>query len=156
MEPTWNNTGIAHENGDIEQAHHRFKEALDQALRVRGSRDFADRASYERFVAELVKQRNQTRKARFKEEQPTLGSLPLAPLSPCSELRVRVSRFSTIQVRGPYLFSAFPVAWNTASGPGARLHGSRLMSARGWPSAFLAWWADSKNVSIIVRSSGRS
>src|SRR5512135_984164 len=108
MQPTWNNTGIAHENGDVEQSHYRFKEAVDQALRVRGSRDFADRASYERFVAELVKQRNQTRKARFKEEQPTLGSLPLAPLSPCSELRVRVSRFSTIQVRGPYLFSAFP------------------------------------------------
>ena len=40
MEPTWNNQGIAHENGDVEQAHHRFKEALDQALRVRGSRDF--------------------------------------------------------------------------------------------------------------------
>ena len=60
MEPTTNNTGIAHENGDVEQAHHRFKEVLDQALRVRGSRDFADRASYERFVAELVKQRNQT------------------------------------------------------------------------------------------------
>lgn len=115
LEPTWNNTGIAHENGDIEQAHHRFKEALDQALRVRGSRDFADRASYERFVAELVKQRNQTRKARFKEEQPTLGSLPLAPLSPCSELRVRVSRFSTIQVLG-----------NTYSVP-SRLIGTRLL-----------------------------
>jgi hypothetical protein len=115
LEPTWNNTGIAHENGDIEQAHHRFKEALDQALRVRGSRDFADRASYERFVAELVKQRNQTRKARFKEEQPALALLPQAPLSPCSELRVRVSRFSTIRVLG-----------NTYSVP-SRLIGTRLL-----------------------------
>jgi hypothetical protein len=35
MEPTPNTLGVAHENGDIEQAHHRFKEALDQALRVR-------------------------------------------------------------------------------------------------------------------------
>src|SRR5207247_3533306 len=115
MEPTWNNTGIAHENGDVEQAHHRFKVALDQALRVRGSRDFADRASYERFVVELVKHRNQTRKARFKEEQPALAPLPLAPLSPCSELRVRVSRFSTIQVLG-----------NTYSVP-SRLIGTRLL-----------------------------
>lgn len=41
MEPTTNNVGVAHENGDVEQAHHRFKEALDQALRVRGSRDLA-------------------------------------------------------------------------------------------------------------------
>src|SRR5271154_2448970 len=30
-----------HENGDCEQAHHRFKQAVDQALLVRGSRDFA-------------------------------------------------------------------------------------------------------------------
>jgi hypothetical protein len=35
MQPTWNNTGVAHENGDVEQAHHRFKEAVDQALRAR-------------------------------------------------------------------------------------------------------------------------
>ena len=40
--PTWNNAGVAHENGDVEQSHHRFKLAVDQALRVRGSRDFAD------------------------------------------------------------------------------------------------------------------
>jgi len=114
MEPTTNNTGIAHENGDVEQAHYRFKEALDQALRVRGHRDFADREAYERFVAELVKQRNQTRKIRFKEEQPVLAPLPLAPLSPCSELRVRVSRFSTIAVLG-----------NTYSVP-SRLIGTRI------------------------------
>lgn len=31
--------------GDVEQAHVRFKEAVDQALRVRGSREFADRAA---------------------------------------------------------------------------------------------------------------
>jgi hypothetical protein len=100
MQPTWNNTGIAHENGDVEQAHHRFKEAVDQALRVRGSRDFPDRAAYERFLAELVRQRNQTRKERWGQERQALHPLPLQPLSPCRELRVRVSRFSTIMVLG--------------------------------------------------------
>jgi transposase len=40
MEPTTNNVGVAHENGDVEQAHHRFKEALDQALRVQGQPRF--------------------------------------------------------------------------------------------------------------------
>lgn len=39
MQPTTNNTGIAHENGDVEQSHYRFQQAVDQALRVRGSRD---------------------------------------------------------------------------------------------------------------------
>ena len=100
MQPTWNNTGVAHENGDVEQAHHRFKQAIDQALRVRGSRDFPDRAAYERFLAEVVRQRNQTRKARWVQEQQALKPLPTLPLSPCRELRVRVSRFSTITVLG--------------------------------------------------------
>jgi len=43
LEATTNNLGVAHENGDVEQEHFRFKQAVDQALRVRGSRDFADR-----------------------------------------------------------------------------------------------------------------
>jgi hypothetical protein len=46
MTPSTNNPGQAHENGDVEQAHFRFKGAVDQALRVRGSRDFVDRAAY--------------------------------------------------------------------------------------------------------------
>jgi hypothetical protein len=100
MQPTWNNTGVAHENGDVEQSHHRFKQAVDQALRVRGSRDFPDRAAYERFLTDLVRQRNQTRKVRFAQEQPALKPLPMLPLSPCRELRVPVSRFSTIAVLG--------------------------------------------------------
>lgn len=54
-DPTTNNAGIAHGNGDAEQSHFRFKDALDQALRVRGSRDFADRQAYERFVQDLVR-----------------------------------------------------------------------------------------------------
>ena len=98
MEPSTNNAGEAHENGDVEQAHYRFKVAVDQALRVRGSRDFAERGAYERFLRELVQQRNHTRQARFAAEQPLLRPLPTAPLAPCRELRVTVSRFSTIQV----------------------------------------------------------
>lgn len=100
LAPTVNNAGVAHENGDVEQAHHRFKQAVDQALRVRGSRDFRDRAAYEHFLQELVRRRNLTRQARFAEEREALRPLPAAPLAPCRELRVPVSRFSTIQVLG--------------------------------------------------------
>ena len=98
MAPTTNTAGEAHENGDVEQAHFRFKQAADQALRVRGSRDFADRPAYERFLQGLVKQRNLTRQARWTEEQAHVRPLPAAPLGLCRELRVPVSRFSTIQV----------------------------------------------------------
>jgi len=65
---------------------------------VRGSRDFADRAGYDRFLQGLVKQRNLTRQVRWREEQPHLRPLPAAPLGLCHEVRGPVSRFSTIQV----------------------------------------------------------
>jgi transposase len=100
MQPTWNNTGVAHENGDVEQSHHRFKEAVDQALRVRGQRDFASRSAYEQFLQDLVYKRNQTRSVRFLAEKEALGPLPAAPLSPCKEMRVQVSRFSTVCIQG--------------------------------------------------------
>src|SRR5438067_9557282 len=100
MQPTWNNTGIAHENGDVEQAHHRFKQAVDQALRARGSRDFADRSAYQHFVQTLVYNRNQTRASRWASEKEVLRPLPIAPLAPCKELRVTVTRFSTIHILG--------------------------------------------------------
>src|SRR6266705_6467417 len=54
MRPTKNNVSIAHENGDVEQSHHQFKQAVDQALRVRASRDFKSREAYERFLQDLV------------------------------------------------------------------------------------------------------
>lgn len=98
MTPSTNQPGEAHENGDVEQAHHRFKEAVDQALRARGSRDFADRASYVAWLQELVRKRNQTRQLRWTTELDTLRPLPTSPLHPCRELPLTVTRFSTIRV----------------------------------------------------------
>src|SRR5437016_6461131 len=98
MQPTWNNQGVAHENGDVEQSHHRFKQAVDQALRVRSSRDFATRAAYEHFLQNLIHKRNQTRREKFSAEKATLHPLPSRELAPCKELRVVVSQFSTITV----------------------------------------------------------
>jgi transposase InsO family protein len=81
MQPTWNTTGVAHENGDVEQSHRRFKEAVDQALRVRGHRDFASRSASEHFLQDLVYKRNQTRAALFVQEKEALRPLPVTPLS---------------------------------------------------------------------------
>lgn len=100
MEPTWNNAGIAHENGDVEQSHHRFKQAVDQALRARWNRDFSSRSAYQHFLQDLIYKRNQTRAAKFEVEKANLRPLPAAPLAPCKELQVTVSRFSTIHVGG--------------------------------------------------------
>ncbi len=98
LQPTTNTPGEAHENGDVEQSHYRFKQAVDQALRVRGSRDFPDRATYAQFLHDLVRQRNRTRAVRWATEQVALRPLPATPLAPCRELRLTVTRFSTIQV----------------------------------------------------------
>src|SRR6266480_5613808 len=100
MQPTWNNVTVAHENGDVEQSHHRFKEAVDQALRVRASRDFPSRAAYDRFVQDLIRNRNLKRSERFALEQEALHPLPPTPLAPCQEVHVTVSRFSTIHLKG--------------------------------------------------------
>jgi transcriptional regulator with XRE-family HTH domain len=98
LQPSTNTPGEAHENGDVEQSHFRFKNALDQALRLRGSRDFDTRAAYLRFVSNLVRLRNQTRQEKWVEEREKLAPLPSLPLDPVQELRVSVSRFSTIRV----------------------------------------------------------
>jgi hypothetical protein len=98
MQPSANSAGLAHQNGDVEQSHFRFKQAVDQALRVRGSRDFADRGAYERFLAELVRQRNLTRTERFECERAALRPLPAVPLDFTRDIQVRVSRFSLIRV----------------------------------------------------------
>ncbi len=100
MEPTKSQAGEAHQNGDVEQSHHRFKLAVDQALRVRGHRDFPNRAGYLRFLQELVTQRNHTRTTRFAAERAALRPLPTMPLLPCREVRAVVGQGSTMQVLG--------------------------------------------------------
>jgi len=93
------NTGQPHENGDIEQRHHRFKRALAQALMLRGSSDFIDRAEYAEFVHKLFAQLNAGRRDRLAEELPILRRLPPRRLEACRRSDVGVSRSSTIRVQ---------------------------------------------------------
>src|SRR5438876_8585863 len=73
------------------------REAVDQALRVRGSRDLGDRRADEAFLQNLVAKRNQSRAGRFAQEKEALRPEPSAKLALCKEVRTTVSRFS----RGP-------------------------------------------------------
>ncbi len=90
--------GEPHENGDIEQRHHRFKRALDQALILRGSRDFESRQAYEAFLDKLFKQLNFGCKKRFAEEQKVLRRLPEKRLDDFRWFTLRVGPSSTINV----------------------------------------------------------
>jgi hypothetical protein len=92
--------GKGNENGDVEQRHHRFKEALDQALMLRGSRDFPSRDGYAAFVHELLAQLNAGRQFRLAEELAVLRPLPARRLDSCKRLRARVDKGSIIHVAG--------------------------------------------------------
>lgn len=86
------------ENGDVEQSHHRFKRALDQALLLRGSRDFGSREDYFAFLRRLFDQLNAGRLSRLAEELKVLRGLPAGRLEACKRLEVRVGQGSTIRV----------------------------------------------------------
>ena len=58
MEPTRNNRGRAHENGSIESPHGHLKQAVEDALLLRGSRDFDTLDADRRFLAEIVGHRD--------------------------------------------------------------------------------------------------
>ena len=88
----------AHENGDAEQSHNRFKQAVDQALQLRGSRDFRDRAVYERFLREVRDQRNAGREKLLAEERAALAPLPSGRLESYKRARLRVDPGSVIHV----------------------------------------------------------
>ncbi len=90
--------GKANENGDVEQRHHRLKRGLEQALLLRGHRDFADRADYEAFVRRVLIQLNAGRRQRLAEELRVLRPLPERRLEACTRLRVRVDSGSLIHV----------------------------------------------------------
>ena len=86
------------ENGDVEQSHHRLKRAMDQALMLRGSRDFATRSEYEAFLMQLFDQLNKNRTERLKEELAVLRSLPPRRLNDMRQRKVKVGHSSTIHI----------------------------------------------------------
>jgi transposase len=85
MRPSHNNPGRGHENGDVEQAHHRFKRAVDQEMILRGSREFQSRTEYETFLREILSRRNGRRRR--------IDSRLLLPTSSCCLMRMLPVRF---------------------------------------------------------------
>jgi hypothetical protein len=88
----------ANENGDVEQSHYRFKQAVDQSLILRGNRDFSSEEEYLEFLRGIFRQLNSGRQKRFKEELKLLKALPCMRLSDYQEQEKRVSSFSLIRV----------------------------------------------------------
>ncbi len=98
MEASKNTPGNAHENGDVESAHRHFKRAVDQRLRLRGTRDFASLEQYEAFLHQVVAARNAERQERLTEELAVMRSLPARALPAWREEFATVTRWSTVRV----------------------------------------------------------
>jgi hypothetical protein len=99
MRASHNTPGRGHENGDIEQSHHRFKRAVEQAMLLRGSRDFENRADYEAFLDEIVNRRNGRRREKLQQELTVMRRLPEKRTEDWSRWSGKVSAFSTVNVK---------------------------------------------------------
>jgi len=99
MTPTRNNTGVAHENGSIESSHGHLKKAVEDAVLLRGSRDFDNLADYRLFIDEISSRRNARISKRIDVERAVLQTLPVHRTSDFEEVVVPVTSSSSFTLR---------------------------------------------------------
>src|SRR5215467_11704807 len=142
VKPQHTNPASPNENGDAEQSHHRFKRAMEQALLLRGSRDFASMADYARFLQDLFAQRNAGRRARLAEELAVMRELPERRMESARRERVKVDTGSLIHVE------------RNAYSVNSRLIGERV-EARIYLDHVEVWYGQ-KKLEDLPRLRGRS
>jgi len=99
MDASRNNRGEAHENGAVESQNRHLKRAIEQALILRGSRDFACVEDYRRFVDMLVARRNKQRATAVQAERAHLKPLPQRRTTDFTEIVVPVTRTGGLLVK---------------------------------------------------------
>jgi hypothetical protein len=93
--------GESHENGVVEKAHHLLKSAIEQALLLRGSRDFESVAAYMVFVNGLIEAKfHRGREQRLAEERAALRPLPSSRVPDYTRVVAKVRKWSTIHLAG--------------------------------------------------------
>jgi hypothetical protein len=98
MRPRTIGIGESEQNGDVEAANGAFKRRVRQALLLRQSAEFESVEEYEKYLQSIAAQANRGRQQRFAEELATMRALAVARLPEYSELKARVSGWSTIRV----------------------------------------------------------
>jgi hypothetical protein len=99
-EPSKNNPGKSNENGAVESRHGGLKNALDQALKLRRSREFRDIVHYRTFLEQFVRRSNARRKAKLMEELEFLLPLPSRHWNDPIECTAAVTPFSAVTIGG--------------------------------------------------------
>jgi len=100
MRASRNNRGESHENGAIEARQASLKKALEQSLLLRGTREFAELAHYEQFVADTVRRLNARCARAWEIERASLKPLPARRSGDFEELDARVSKFGVFHAKG--------------------------------------------------------
>jgi len=98
LKPRRTGVDAPQENGDVEAQNGALKNRLDQALRLRGRRDFEDLGQYRRFLEEVMERANGCRRPRLLEELAVMRELSASRLAEFEELDVTVRQWSTIRV----------------------------------------------------------
>ena len=99
MKPRTTEVGAKEQNGDVEAANGALKRALNQALLVRGSRDFESRGVWQSFVDDVMRKANRARGCRVVEDMGAMRELNVAKLPEFVEEQFRVSEWSTVRVK---------------------------------------------------------
>ena len=92
MDASRNNRGEAHENGAVESQNRHLKKAIEQALILRGSHDFATIEEYRCFIDLTVARRNKQRVAAVQAERAHLKPLPQRRTTDFTEIVAPVTR----------------------------------------------------------------
>jgi transposase len=99
VEPRTIEIGKPNQNGDVESSNGHLKRRLDQALMIRGSRDFESLEAFEVFVQNLIQELNEKVEIKRQEELLVMRDLPVSHWSEFEETIARVTRSSTICVK---------------------------------------------------------
>lgn len=99
MKPRTTEVGAKEQNGDVEASNGALKRGLEQALLLRGSRDFDTADAWQSFVDEVVRKSNRARGRRVAEDIEAMRELNVAKLPEFVEEDVRVSEWSTVRVK---------------------------------------------------------
>lgn len=99
MSPRTTAVGAKEQNGDVESTNGACKRRLEQALLVRGSRDFENVEAWQALIDQVARKANGTRGRRIEEELAAMRELHVAKLPEYVEEEVRVSEWSTVRVK---------------------------------------------------------
>jgi hypothetical protein len=99
MKPRTTEVGAKEQNGDVEAANGALKRALEQALLVRGHRDFDSAGAWQSFVDDVMRKGNRARGRRVAEDMEAMRPLNAAKLPEFVEQDFCVSEWSTVRVK---------------------------------------------------------